>query len=116
WRSERPPRSRNDGPTEQSVTSASDPCANTEWGEATDDDNPLLGPVLSNEPASQYLVDIVDRGHRNRVREEPSPVLPCTCRSLLHDLGPAIAQQNGKEESAALLKVVKPYPMHLGHR
>lgn len=76
--------------------------------------DPLLGPVLGNEPRPQHLVDPVDRAHRDRTDDAPSPVGASAPDGLVQSLHRSVAEEDGQDQELPSLETVRVQVMDLG--
>src|SRR3954466_5034801 len=87
--------------------------ADPERNLSTENQDPLLRPLLGDEVVSEDLVDPEDLVLRDLADDPPAPVLTRPARSLLHDPGATVTQQDGQDQGPSALEVVDGDPMDL---
>jgi hypothetical protein len=91
-----------------------DPDPYAKWDLLPQHENPLLRAVLRDEPRTEHLVRLVDRGHRDRIDDLLSPVRDAPTRTLVQRRDGGVSDEDGLHQEASTFDVLRMNAVDLG--
>lgn len=76
--------------------------------------DPLLGPVLGDEPRPQDLVGLVDRAHRDRADDPLGPMGASAPDDFVQSAHRSVAEKDGQDQEPAPFEVLGMHAVNLG--